>query len=504
MLTPADLLRLRMQNSPLQSIGSQQASPNLLGNVFDQPSAPVNPYQGPQEPVQQQDPYNQPPVEQNPYEDPTPEPDIQDDEPPDQISPEIIKALMGQYTPETRASDALQAGLENFPQREEPGKARRIMAAIAGAGYGVSAGATADGARLGFRGGATPAEKYQASEQVMYPDYGRKISDWQMKIKPLEVAAQNERLANQNERMNINNVASRMLTGERNDIMRFGAQSLDKYRTSETERKWSQQDIQWYKAYIQDYKTRHPNHIYKEDRQGNVIGIDPSDDKAYPVPDPLHPGKNLTQLPEELKVEMGIKGAMARTQANISAANARATQAGAKTVMIDGELYTANPREKEPTAKPVAGVPEGATVTNVPSGNQSNTWRPTSLEEGRAFVLTAKKLALDEELGKYVHVQGNDVQVDRPGWISGPTEEQYRRIGMMLKSAGGSESSGAAPKPIARPAKPTPGETPSKGEPSLEDYKAQARKILEDNNKQVTDATILAVVAQLKAKRAKK
>ena len=317
MLTPADLLRLRVQNSPMQSIGSEQ-NPNLLGNPFEQPSVPVNPYNQPpveqnlfeQQPVQPSE-QQEPPIEQNPYqseEQPVQQPDPFQQQQQQQTDPnqEFVRSMFGQYKPETQASDALLAALQNFPQREEPGRMRRILAAIASGGYGMSAGATVDGARVGFRSGATPAEKAQVSEQVMYPKYGRDIADWQMKIKPMEVAAQNERAFNANERANVNNETSRMI-----------AWQLGQGKLAQGDRKLDIQaesnEIKRAEVVIKDYLARNPEADLIQNRDGTMLVFNPRTHLAETISDPTT-GKPVAQVSKEAFEQIRNDAAQKRTE----------------------------------------------------------------------------------------------------------------------------------------------------------------------------------------------
>lgn len=111
--------------------------------------------------------------------------------------PTTIDDLMAQvnrfYTPSTQASERFNTLLDQYPQREEPSFARKLVAG----GIGLDARQ-----RLGTQYAplAARADPTAAMEKVLYAPYIRDVADWSAKATPFSQAAQLENTSNVNER----------------------------------------------------------------------------------------------------------------------------------------------------------------------------------------------------------------------------------------------------------------------------------------------------------------
>ena len=102
---------------------------------------------------------------------------------------DILSAYERLYTPQHQYSDLYQKAIEEMPQREEPGKLRRVFGFMAGLGQGGP----------------------EAQERVKYAPYYRKIGDWNERIKALQPGMTAERAENVNERMLLQSAFSNLL-----------------------------------------------------------------------------------------------------------------------------------------------------------------------------------------------------------------------------------------------------------------------------------------------------
>lgn len=200
-----------------------------------------------------------------------------------QMSPygdDYIKQRLEQlYTPEHTMSDRLDEMLRNFPQRNQPGLGRSIIASIAGFGGGP-----------------------QAAEDVQYAPYNRELKDWQAQYAPTYQAATNERYENVNERNFANQEVSRELQ-ERKQTEQERAAGVKEQQANE------KIEISRTRAAAYDFKQRNPQMKLQEDDKGNLIGVNPITRESQYILDPNTgaPVKSA-KLPDEDRINLQIQG----------------------------------------------------------------------------------------------------------------------------------------------------------------------------------------------------
>ncbi len=213
-----------------------------------------------------------------------------------------IDRIFGTYKPQTDANDALMQMIKNFPQREEPGRMRSIAGFLAGLGAGVHPAGMGDSQPQGFVGG-NPQEINAAQELAMYPKFHQQMGDWGAKIKPVETAAANERMFNQNERMNVNNYAARSIAADRAANYAKEIESKGEARKAGTQIKYLQTQINAAAEARKNWQMNHPNHVIKQDEKGYLIGVDPRTDQYVRIRDSEGSPVKGNALPDATKIE---------------------------------------------------------------------------------------------------------------------------------------------------------------------------------------------------------
>lgn len=169
--------------------------------------------------------------------------------------PNPMQQDMGQYQPDTRASDMLYQMINQMPQRNQPGIGRKILASIGGIGGGP-----------------------KLADQMLYQPYYQQMQDWQTKLGPIEKLASEERMGNINMRQLYDAMMRDKSAGERLDIQK----SAEERKAKEGEANIA---IRKQRAATYDFKARNPNHVIKQDKDGNLIGINPQDDSVQYITD---------------------------------------------------------------------------------------------------------------------------------------------------------------------------------------------------------------------------
>ena len=182
------------------------------------------------------------------------------------------------YVPEHQYADQLGQMIQHFPQRNDPGILRNIVASIAGFGGGP-----------------------QAAEDVQYAPYNRELEDWKAKYQPTYQAATLERYENANERQLARQRDQFNIQNRRADIEERKAENKEKIDREKVE-------ISRTRAAAYDYHQRHPLAKFQQDKAGNIIAIDPLTHKAEYVPDPVtgEPIKGI-KLPEQDHINLDVK-----------------------------------------------------------------------------------------------------------------------------------------------------------------------------------------------------
>lgn len=193
--------------------------------------------------------------------------------------------------------------INTMPQRSqyEPSKFKKIMAAVAGLGAGGPA-AYSNGAALGYKSDVPSGLKIQ--QGILDMPFNKAMSDWEDKEKPLLESARLENARNTNERLTRSNERTatirdrtvtrqidrdRELADEANKKIGQGQQKIDIAKQRAT-------------AYV--YGKEHPNHVYKEDKNGNVYSINPQDNTVEVLYDDDGMPIKSAHLPEEMKLKI--------------------------------------------------------------------------------------------------------------------------------------------------------------------------------------------------------
>jgi hypothetical protein len=242
---PLNFQRLRQQ----QMFGAPQPIPELA----DWAPPPIPPQQPlPSRPLQF--PIGVlPNVQPNGSMTPPPEPPQEmQQEPPFDEAAFSARRMRDLYQPHYEASNRLNDLMNQFPQRTDPSKMRRLGASAMGlANVGKKNVSAAD--RVGVA---------QLQERFLDAPYARGVEEFKAKAEPTLKAADIERAGNVNERGFANQIIS---------------QELAYRKQTEVERKnRAEQEIRNKRAEVYDWKAKHGNAKIIARRGGNIIAINPS------------------------------------------------------------------------------------------------------------------------------------------------------------------------------------------------------------------------------------
>jgi hypothetical protein len=156
----------------------------------------------------------------------------QTDTSPDYYS-EWMKGMKEQYHPSTRASDAFNQFLSEYPQQESPGLGRKFVASLMAAGQGG----------------------YAEADKFLNEPYMRDVQAWKDRAQPMYEAAQAENTANQNERQLLSGVITNAINQRKADLQNATANR----KIAETERSnMAREDVARMNAESLDYVRRNP------------------------------------------------------------------------------------------------------------------------------------------------------------------------------------------------------------------------------------------------------
>lgn len=172
--------------------------------------------------------------------------------------PTTLDAVAKLFKPQHSASDQLQNQLNNVPLREDyaPSKKDKVLANI-------------------FSLGGVNRDIYH---RIADDKYNTALTDWDIKTKPLAKLADDENRDNTNNATAWNNNRARDIAQENVD-----RQERRDRETKDTADKRIEIQARREKAYT--YRTLNPNHVIKQDENGFLIGISPTNDKAAYVLD---------------------------------------------------------------------------------------------------------------------------------------------------------------------------------------------------------------------------
>jgi hypothetical protein len=205
---------------------------------------------------------------------------------------------------DTSQADAFRDLINNQPQREDPGWARRIVAS------GMSVGAHPGDVK----------DPIGVQEDVMYAPYKREMADWTAKVEPAYRSATLENTANANERqartsvMNNNAALRRIEETERNNS--------ERNRITEAKNEATAKAAQL-RAEAYDFKVRHPD--WKFNFSGpNILAVSPDGKETANLGPTGH-------LSDADKINLRHEKAMAeigkRTEGQVEVAHVRGDEA---------------------------------------------------------------------------------------------------------------------------------------------------------------------------------
>lgn len=332
--------------------------------------------------------------------------------------PSIAQLMQQFYTPETQATDAFNQLVQNAPQRNKPGIARRLAAS---------------GAAL--KGGP------QAAEQFMYAPYMRDTADWMARMDPNYKAASLENQRNANERQLAGNMAQ---------------YTMNERKQTEVERKNRvDEEVRRKRAEVYDFKARNPNMRF--DFSGPTVkAADPLTGQVY---DTGVATGSMTDMDR-----INLQGQWGVERARVAGQEARATEGvrqegrerlvdkrGWQTVQsADGQAWAVNPqtRQLEPIQPPAGVTPPQGPLTRPgtpprPSGAGGGN---EALNIQRQRFNTARQIA-DTVPGanKWIKFTSpTTFRVEQPGRFTSEADRQlYQRITQEIYGTSQQPSSGA-------------------------------------------------------------
>jgi hypothetical protein len=203
--------------------------------------------------------------------------------------PSIDQRMRELYTPETRSIDMMNEMINSMPQRRDPTKMQKFGATLAG---------IADGPRGAF--------------DFLEAPRAREMSDWKAKFDPVKDIANQERYANQGNRM----FADSVLRQERaQDTLDLNRDKLEQKTKTDAEKlKISQQ-----RAAAYEYRIKNPNSKFEIDKQGRIIALNPQTNKMEYVVDPEGNPVLSQHLSDEEKLNMKLSNRLAAIDAQADA-----------------------------------------------------------------------------------------------------------------------------------------------------------------------------------------
>ncbi len=388
----SNLLRLiRLQNifAPQQPIGNDMPEQGgITGNI---------PYQQPQtlNQVEQQQPYSgmNPQQQQGPHA-------IDYGQQPNQYmdTPADPNSMMGQPVSspyQHQNIDQLNRMIADYPVEQKPSKWRHVGAMLVGAGYGP-----------------------EAAQKFLGEPYNKEVVAWKNKVGPVENAATQERIGNQN-------IRTSQISQEKQDL-------AEKKLTQDTANKEADRKIRADRAATYDFKTKHPNHLIKENDKGQLIAIDPQSGQTSILADENGEPIKSSILTDTDKINMQIEGRLKaieatgkNQQSNIAAtgAEARKTEAD-KEVNRQSDIASRGAQAR--TTKSTAGTTTGASKPLPPSQIKTQQYNKAreaynSHPEWQQFI-------------KLGDPGSNDFKLEAPGTSlfgmrkTGPADQEYQKM----------------------------------------------------------------------------
>jgi len=218
--------------------------------------------------------------------------------------PDLMQMIQGLLSPRDEQFNNFQQMISSMPQRSqyEPNKLRKISAAIAGMGTGGPVG-IANGQVVGYRSNIPEGLKVQ--QAINEEPYSRALTDWSNKIDPIAKATTLEQQRNVGDRQTAIGALQRKTARDTLD------ERVRKDMAAE-EDKDLDRAIREMRAEVYKYKAEHPNSVFKEDNEGNIIAIDPSNPKAIYVTDPSGNKIKSSKLPDADRINLQLKNELTK------------------------------------------------------------------------------------------------------------------------------------------------------------------------------------------------
>ena len=279
------------------------------------------------------------------------------------------------YQPQNTMQQIVQQMFANMPQRTEPGRWRKIGAAIAGMGT---------------------ENPYESAQTMAYGPYNMQMKDWEARLDPAMKGAQLEAGYNQNARIMAEQTLQRELQ-RRRDI-----ETERKNRASEELRARSETTREK-RAAVYAFKAQNPNWEFKTQADGSIVAINPQDPTRS-----INTGIQSNELSDadKLALQLDMRLKVAERQGQIAKENIAATAAEARTTK-------ATPPGRAP-------APESA------------------IERMRARSDRAQQARIEHpEWAKFIGIGSNNEVVIMPPGRNGPTAAVYKQIEQYMSGTGG-------------------------------------------------------------------
>lgn len=317
-----------------------------------------------------------------------------------------ITSLMNQlYNPQFGMQNQYNDLIGNYPERGNPSVMRRIGAALYGMGR---------------------EDPLKAADQFTNYHYYQNLGDWNNKAKNLQMAADNERAQNINERQIAYQTAGRTLEerkikeGERKNL----ATEADRTRL---------RDRQDRLANLAEYKAKNPN-IQWRVVNGKLFALDPA--SGTPTDTGISGMSDMEKMQFTANAAMdrtvvAQEGATDRTAMTIQGAADRQQTGAWSVVEVDDPQ---NPGKKKTVQMntitgAIRALPADFTGVKRIGTNSTGSGSDPNLVEGRARYLRGQEAKMKPEWSKYVTLgPNNTVMIQPPGIFSGPDKDTHKAI----------------------------------------------------------------------------
>ncbi len=219
------------------------------------------------------------------------------------------QALMQMLNPKDEQFDRFTSLINQIPQRQnyQPSMGRKIAGFVAGLGTGGAQGISG-GQPIGYKSDIPEGLKVQQNINDM--PYNRAVNDWLSQTGPTLEAAKMENTRNVNSRIGASNVRSAQIREEGESRKR----NWDFVREGDLEEKRRQTDekieISRQRAAAYKFDKEHPNHVYKEDNDGNIFSVNPKDDTIQYLFDENGSKIKSKNLSDEMKMKISHENRM--------------------------------------------------------------------------------------------------------------------------------------------------------------------------------------------------